>query len=324
MLFQNIAAVSALAVTVGATVFSYGTPPVSYEFTLQGSDTPETTDIKNSYEQAAAQQAYARITSSTSGTDLETTCPCTDVQGKDARNATYALKDCVIGASNDTVFLSLLSSDTTAADAFWGTVVSQSSSNMSDWKASRAYAKAYFGASLTAVGFAGWSISSAADAANLHANPEHYYKSTPTNATGTSSEILEGWGGVLSSFGMKRTHFKIPEYAQPAFDGTDYPASWSVGPDFLLPLQRAGKKNLASDGTTFGVLHIAVRDLGLNETLNGVGGIEIYSAVWYPAWEQASEADAAEFDKYLRDEAEHMVVEVVNLTQKARDDLALV
>lgn len=54
----------------------------------------------------------------------------------------------------------------------------------------------------------------------------------------------------------------------------------------------------------------------------GKAGIEVYSAVWYPAWEFASAADQAEFRKFLQDEAEHMIVEILNLTLKARDDLS--
>lgn len=91
---------------------------------------------------------------------------------------------------------------------------------------------------------------------------------------------------------------------------------------FPLPLQRVGEKILASESQeTFGVLHIAVRDFLTNEGSTGKAGIEIYSAVWYPPWDQADDADKTEFvNNYLADEGHHMVVEVINLTLQAHED----
>ncbi len=64
-----------------------------------------------------------------------------------------------------------------------------------------------------------------------------------------------------------------------------------------------------------------MRDFAASEGSTGESGIEIYSAVWYPPWDQASEADQAEFvNNYLADEAHHMVVEVINLTLQAQED----
>jgi len=155
----------------------------------------------------------------------------------------------------------------------------------------------------------------------LDANPEHYYKKTILDATGSqSSHIFEGWGGVLSTFGTKRTNFTVPAFTTPVYGTDDTPSEWNIGDSFPLPLQRVGPKIL-SDGKTFGVLHIAVRDFSADEGSTGKKGIEVYSAVWYPPWDGAEEADHKEFvDNYLADEAHHMVVEVINLTLKARED----
>lgn len=291
-----------------------------YEVRLLGSAEPLTTDIKDPYEKAAACIAYDRIKSTRLGKQCAVAA---DKNVADKRNATYALKDCIIETSaNERIFFDLLSKDIKKADKLWTKVVQQSNEDMNSWIAARASVKAYFNLTLTAMQFAGWTLSPFADAANLHGNPEHYYKSTPSNATDTSSEILEGWGGVLSTLGMLRTHFKVPSYAIPSFDNIQYPAAWDQGRQFLLPLQRAGLKQLM-DGTTFGVLHIAVRDLSAAEVAEaGQAGIEVYSAVWAPAWDDASEADRVEYRKFLQDEAEHMVVEIVNLTLQARDDLS--
>ncbi|KAH7378006.1 hypothetical protein BKA64DRAFT_247802 [Cadophora sp. MPI-SDFR-AT-0126] len=305
---------------VAAGIETHGSPAVDFEVRLLGSSEPLTTDIKDSYEKTAACIAYDRI----KGTSFGEQCAvAADEKVADKRNATYALKDCIIEKSqNERIFFDLLSDDITKADKFWAKVVQESDKNMSSWIAARASVKAYFNLTLTAIQFAGWTLSPYADAANLHGNPEHYYKSTPSNATDTHSEILEGWGGVTSTIGMLRTHFNIPSYAVPSFDNIQYPASWDQGPQFLLPLQRAGLKQLA-DGTTFGVLHIAARDLSATEVAEaGQAGIEIYSAVWYPAWEGASQADREEFGRFLQDESEHMVVEIVNLTLQARKDLS--
>jgi hypothetical protein len=326
MLFQTIASISAfLAVVAG--IETHGTPPVDFEVRLNGSDQALITGIKDTYEKAAARIALDRIVHQVEAKGIANKClNYTHAVGVDvdARNATYQIKDCIIKETEDErIFFNLLAEDVTESDVFWKQVVQESDLNMTSWIAARASVKAYYNGSLTALNFAGWTLSPYADLANLHANPEHYYKSTPSNATDTSSEILEGWGGVLSTFGMKRTHFEVPSYKQPLFDGSDYPAAWGLNSTFPAALQRAGLKQLSSDGTTFGVLHIAVRDLLPEETYEGNTGIEVYSAVWYPAWGASSEENREEFeDKYVQDEAEHMVVEIINLTLQARVDLS--
>ena len=120
-----------------------------------------------------------------------------------------------------------------------------------------------------------------------------------------------------------RTYFSVPTFATPAYGTADTPEAWDIGASFPLPLQRVGKKILVSaEGQTFGVLQIAVRDFAASEGSTGKSGIEIYSAVWYPPWDQADdEEDKAEFvNDYLADEAHHMVVEVINVTLQAKED----
>lgn len=88
----------------------------------------------------------------------------------------------------------------------------------------------------------------------------------------------------------------------------------------LSPLQYVSDTH-QEDGTTFGVLHIAVRDFAANETSLGVSGIEVYAAVWYPSWNQGAEANKTEFaNKFLPDEAHHMVQEIIADTLRAKSD----
>lgn len=145
-------------------------------------------------------------------------------------------------------------------------MVADSTADRTQWVPARAYVTAYFGADLDAASFAVWTQSAFSAAADLRANPEHYFFSsqeTAGNSTSTSTDIFEGWGGVLSSFGTIRTNFTVPTYAAPDFGGSaDQPGEWAIGSEFPLALQRIGPKVLAyGDGSTFGMLHIAVRDV---------------------------------------------------------------
>ncbi|KAI1739145.1 hypothetical protein F4680DRAFT_149298 [Xylaria scruposa] len=291
-----------------------------YETRFSPDAAPETQDIKDPYETAAAKQAYARLREQIKATGIASHC-LKDSEGQEPA-ALYTLKDC-IAADNKSDFFTLLAEDIEESNTFWRQVIQESAADRSQWVPARAYTKGYFNGSLTATQFAAWTLSDNADLANNHANPEHYYKETVLDATGTqSSKIFEGWGGVLSKFGTKRTNFTVPAFATPEYGTADTPEAWNIGPSFLLPLQRVGAKVLASeDHQTFGALHIAVRDFTPSEGSTGQSGIEVYSAVWYPPWNQASEDDQAEFvNNYLADEAHHMVVEVINLTLQAHED----
>ncbi|KAI1170917.1 hypothetical protein F4777DRAFT_567463 [Nemania sp. FL0916] len=291
-----------------------------YESRFSVDAAPETSDVKDPYETEAAKQAYARLEEQVKATGIAKQCLAepTGVQPADL----YALKDC-IAADNKDHFFTLLADDIEESDDFWEKVVQESTTNRTLWVPARVYTKCYFNGDLTALEFAAWTLSPNADKANLNANPEHYYKETVLDITGAqSSQIFEGWGGVLSTFGTKRTNFTVPAFATPVYGTEDTPEAWDIGPSFALPLQRVGAKNLVSGSRqTFGVLHIAVRDFLASEGSTGLAGIEIYSAVWYPPWDQADAADQQEFVKnYLADEAHHMVVEVINLTLQARED----
>lgn len=85
-------------------------------------------------------------------------------------------------------------------------------------------------------------------------------------------------------------------------------------------MQRISHKNL-KDGTTTGVLHIAVRDVAADETAAGLAGVEVYSAVWYPSWDLGADANKTEFgNNFLADEAHHMVQEIIADTLQAMQD----
>lgn len=150
------------------------------------------------------------------------------------------------------------------ADTFWQSVIANSTADRTQWIPARAYVKAYFGTSLSATNFAAWTASPFAAADDLHANPEHYYFNATVSGGAQMVRILEGWGGVLSRFGTKRTSFTVPGYSTPDFGSAEYPNAWSLSSDFPLALQGIGPKNL-DDGATFGVLHIAVRDVAATE-----------------------------------------------------------
>ncbi|KAI0193513.1 hypothetical protein F4808DRAFT_357887 [Astrocystis sublimbata] len=291
-----------------------------YEARFSPDAAPETKDVKDPYETAAAKQAYSRLQEQIKITGISSHC-LTDYED-DSPAGLYALKRCVV-ADNKSNFFTLLYEDIEESNNFWHQVISESTDDRSKWVPARAYTKGYFNGSLTSTQFAAWTLSDNADKANNDANPEHYYKETVLEASGAqSSKIFEGWGGVLSTIGMKRTNFTVPAFATPKFGTADTPETWDIGASFPLPLQRVGAKVLESaDGQTFGALHIAVRDFDASEGSTGLSGIEVYSAVWYPPWDQASKEDQAEFENnYLADEAHHMVVEVINLTLKAHED----
>ncbi|KAF8213456.1 hypothetical protein K438DRAFT_1750735 [Mycena galopus ATCC 62051] len=295
---------------------------ITFEVQFNATAPIETTDIKDAYEAAAAAFASRRLHAAIKQTGIGKDC-LTDPDDL-SPTALYALKDC-IAAENQDDFFALLASDIAESNTFWSTVVNESTTNLTQFIPARTYVTGYFGDALSATTFAEWTLSPLADAANLNANPEHYVKETQAvSEVDASSEIFEGWGGVLSTFGMKRTNFTIPSYVPPVFDGVTYPTEWAIDPSFAVLLQRIGPKVLASgDGQTFGYLHIAVRDVPPS-TVGGMAAIEVYAAVWYPPWDQAPNAtDRVEFQtNYLADEAHHMVVEIINLTLQAAAEIA--
>ncbi|KAH8891995.1 hypothetical protein GQ53DRAFT_746443 [Thozetella sp. PMI_491] len=317
MLFSKLSFLSALSGPLAvAALETHG--GVDFEVRFNWGAAAEDTPIKDAYETEAARQASQRLREAIAVTGIASACPTSVADGGTSASL-YALKDCIT-AVNPAAFFDLLAEDIEEANVFWDKVVTESTQDRTKWVAARTYVRGYFEGSLSALGFASWTLSDKADAANSHANPEHYWKNTVLSALGSqSSEIFEGWGGVRSSFGMKRTNFTVPAYSQASFGSAEYPTEWAIDSSFLAPFQRIGPKELAyGDGQTYGVLHIAVRDV----VDNGRAGVEVYAAVWYPPWDQADAADQAEFiNNYLRDESEHMVVEIVNLSLQARADL---
>ena len=318
-----------LSLLVAATAVSatevHGDVPFSVRW--DATSDPETNPIKDSYEQTAAQQAYDRLVAVYTKDSTQPGDDCVSSGTATTQpQQLYDLKDCIIKETGDeTIFFSLLQDDITEADNFWATVISQSSQDRTQWVPARAYTKAYYNGTLSAPVFGLWSASPLADKANDDANAEHYFKKSSINLdTSETSGIFEGWGGVLSTFGTKRTNFTVPNFATPTFGTADYPNEWAIDSSFPTLLQRIGPKTLVTGpaaGQVFGVLHIAVRDF----TDDNGSGLEVYSAVWYPTWDQATSSDDhTEFvTNYVQDEAHHMVVEVINLTLKSRSDVTL-
>ncbi|KAI0378778.1 hypothetical protein F5Y04DRAFT_140094 [Hypomontagnella monticulosa] len=190
----------------------------------------------------------------------------------------------------------LLQPDMADADNHWHEVINSSGDG---WVSADARAVVFL-PNVSYLGFASWYATPNADAANLAANPEHYIKITETTATGLSSKILEGWGGVT-------TNFTIPNFGVP--DRVKNPFLRPL-PEF--PVQEAGDKVLR-DGTRFGVLHLALRPVAGADYGSPFDGFEIYSTVWYQ--------DGAK-DEQLDLERRHMVIEIVNLTLQAQKDLS--
>ncbi|KAL8404681.1 hypothetical protein RB594_009516 [Gaeumannomyces avenae] len=194
----------------------------------------------------------------------------------------------------------LLAPEISKADDFWRDIVARSTG--ASWKAAEGRTLAFL-PNVTAMDFTRWFSSPLADAANNDANAEHYYKKTIADpASGVMrSEIIEGWGGVI-------THFTVPKFA--AADRARHPMLREL-PEF--PIQFAGDKTLL-DGTVFGVLHIAVRDVKPSEypDYGGAKGIEVYAAVWY--------GDASE-DAHLETEREHMIIEEINMSLQCQRDI---
>ncbi|KIN06851.1 hypothetical protein OIDMADRAFT_46776 [Oidiodendron maius Zn] len=296
---------------------------ITFDVQFSNTSAIETTPIKDPYEATAAQQASIRLQTAINETGIAKDCLTNPVDI--SPTALYALKDCIANETVDGFFM-LLADDIEASNTFWDRVVTESTSDMTQWVPTRAYVTCYFGAALNATSFAEWTLSSSlVDAAELNANPEHYlFALTDESLTEASAQIFEGWGGVLSTFGTKRTNFTVPAYEVPDFGGS-VPAPWSLADSFNLELQRIGPKVLAyGDGNTFGYLHIAVRDVPA--TTAHPAAIQVYSAVWYPPWDQnTNTTERQEFlTNYIADEAHHMVVEVVNLSLKAAAELAAV
>lgn len=256
-----------------------------YTFTHWG---PTYEASKSDYELAMAQSAVTLLKHRLGADICDLTFPQTLDELPDALDKLQTTK-AKLGSDN---LLDLLQPDIAAADTFWHEVIANSKDGL--WKPTEANCTSYI-PGLSAAQFGVWATSPTADAANDDVNPEHYLKETSTGFDGIpQSTVLEGWGGV-------RTYFDIQDFTTP--DRVKYPFLRQLR-DF--PIQSAGPKVL-KDGTgvTFGVLHIAVKDV-VDATYGD--GIEVYSAVWYP--DSISEV-------HIEAESEHMVNEIINLSVAA-------
>ncbi|KAI1802775.1 hypothetical protein F4811DRAFT_381258 [Daldinia bambusicola] len=252
-----------------------------YKYFLSG---PKLGQTKTEYEHAAADKALSLVEARLGDK------PRPDLP-EDSVEAILKLKQ-DLGTEQLKV---LLAPDQDDADKFWHDVISRSGSG---WVPADARGVVFL-PNVSFAQFASWYSSPYADAANLAANPEHYDKETVTTATGLSSKILEGWGGVT-------TNFTIPNFGAP-----DLVKNPFLRPLPEFPVQQAGDKVLR-DGTRFGVLHISLRSVKGADYGQPVDGFEIFSTVWYQ--------DGAE-DDHLEQERRHMVIEIVNLTLQAQRDI---
>lgn len=106
-----------------------------YETRFSPDASPETNDIKDSYETAAAQQAYARLQEQIKATGIAQQC-LTESEGTQPA-ALYALKDCIVADNKDN-FFGLLAGDIEESKAFWGQVVQESTTDRTQWVPARA------------------------------------------------------------------------------------------------------------------------------------------------------------------------------------------
>lgn len=156
-------------------------------------------------ETAAAKQVYDRLNDAIHATNITSDCLSS---ANSTPAGVYSLKDCMVAENGKGVFFDLLADDIAAGDKFWTQVVDESSTDLTEYIPARTFVRGFFGDSLNATEFAVWTASPFSDAEDLHSNPEHYFiDSTVSSLVSESSEIFEGWGGVLSSFGSVRTNF---------------------------------------------------------------------------------------------------------------------
>ncbi|KAK6855590.1 hypothetical protein PG995_007741 [Apiospora arundinis] len=275
--------VSGLAATVAANYTEYVS---NYTFTHWG---PTLDASKFDYELSMAKEAMNLFKARLGADGYNLTVPETTA---DLPHALAQLKTTKDNLGPDGL-VSLFKQDISDADKYWHDAIANSDGTT--WKPTDGHCICYI-PSLSAASFGLWSTSPAADAVNNDANPEHYIKKTTTGANGLpKSNILEGWGGVT-------THFDIMNFTAP--DHTKYPFLRQL-PDY--PIQAAGPKVL-KDGTTFGVLHLAVKDV--NDAKYGKG-FEVFSTIWY---------QSGVTEEHIEAEREHMINEIVNLSIYAAKD----
>ncbi|KAJ2984550.1 hypothetical protein NUW58_g6001 [Xylaria curta] len=143
MQLKTIALASAIAAVTGAIETHGG---FQYEARFSPEVAPETKTIKTSYEEAAAQQAYARLHEQIKATGVARQCLTESNSTGVARRSSaegvtpadlYALKDC-IAADDEHNFFALLADDIEESNTFWEQVVRESTSDRTQWVPARA------------------------------------------------------------------------------------------------------------------------------------------------------------------------------------------
>ncbi|KAJ0168053.1 hypothetical protein CTA2_10424 [Colletotrichum tanaceti] len=203
-------------------------------------------------------------------------------------------------AIGDDGFLDIFADDIRQARRFWYDVNGNSTlDDPAAWKAVECRALVHL-PNVTAWAFSAWSASPLADAANNRGNAEHYFKYSDHAGALATSHILEGWGGVT-------TNFTIPNYSPRTC--AQRPMVRPL-PEFAI--KACGDKNLVDDdGTNFGVLNIAARDVvGCDD--HKTTRVDIYASIWY---------GSGISEEHLEAERQHVIIEIVNMSLQAQEDI---
>ncbi|KAK2012531.1 hypothetical protein LZ32DRAFT_605513 [Colletotrichum eremochloae] len=286
LMFAAFAVVAAAQSTPWPTFGNWTETANGYEYILSG---PATLGKKTDFELERCQYVWNALNERMNATALPAPHPA-----ESCMDQLYERKSAI----GDAGFLDIFAKDIEEAREFWYDVNDNSTlDDPASWKSVECRALVHL-PNVTAWAFSAWSASPFADAANNRGNAEHYFKySDHTGALGTS-HILEGWGGVT-------TNFSIPNYSPQTCAQRPM-----VRPLPEFPIKACGDKNLVDEqNTNFGVLNIAARDvLGCD----GKRMIDIYAAIWY---------GNGISEEHLEAERQHVIIEIVNLSQKAQEDI---
>lgn len=136
MQLKTVALASAI-IAVTSAIETHG--GYQYETRFSPDASPETNDIKDSYETTAAEQAYARLQEKIKATGIASQC-LTGSEGAQPA-ALYALKDCIVADNKDN-FFKLLAEDIQESNTFWSQVVQESTTDRTQWVPARAVSDA--------------------------------------------------------------------------------------------------------------------------------------------------------------------------------------
>jgi hypothetical protein len=134
MHLKTIVLVPALIARVGAIETHGG---YTFESRFSSNATPETSNIKNPYETTAAEQVATHLREQIQATGIASHC-LEELKGTGTSPADlYALKDCIVADNEDNFFI-LLAKDIEESNAFWDQVLSESTSDRTQWVPARA------------------------------------------------------------------------------------------------------------------------------------------------------------------------------------------